>query len=78
MVQSWEKYIQKHPLKKELYEIIRDIAIDNIDHYDIKRLGWFENYFRIRKGKIRIVFVRTPVGNMIKAVDTRGDIYKNL
>jgi len=30
MVEAWKKYIDKHPNKKELQEIIADIAANNL------------------------------------------------
>jgi hypothetical protein len=39
-------------------------------------LFWYDRYFRIRKWKIRIVFIKEKDWNRIKAVDTRWDIYK--
>ena len=76
MTKSWEKYIEKNPLKKELNEIIKDISEDNLSIYYVKKLEWYDNYYRIRKWKIRIVFTKDEDWNRIKAVDTRGNIYK--
>jgi|GEM_PF-4937847 len=58
MVEAWKKYIDKHPYKKELEEIIRDIRDNTLSDYQLIPLGGSENHFRIRKGKIRIVFVK--------------------
>ncbi len=77
MVEAWKKYIDKHPLKNELKEIISDIAADNLSDYTLKKMQWYKDHFRIRKGNIRIVFIKRDSGNVIKAVDTRGDIYKS-
>lgn len=76
MTKSWEKYIEKNPLKQELKEIIKDISEDNLSIYYVKKLEWYDNYYRIRKWKIRIVFTKDEDWNRIKAVDTRGNIYK--
>ena len=78
MVKSWEKYINKSPLKKELNEIIKDISNNNLSEYYIKKLIWYDNLFRIRVGKIRIVFEKRIDGNYIVAVDTRWQIYRGL
>lgn len=76
MTKSWEKYIQKNVLKNELKKIIEDISNDNLQDYEIKALSWYKNYYRIRKWKIRIVFIKNNSWNEIVAVDTRWDIYK--
>jgi hypothetical protein len=39
MVSAWEKYIQKHPLRSVLFSIIRDIADNHLDNYDVKKLA---------------------------------------
>ena len=76
MTKSWEKFIKKNYFKSELEKIISDIEGDILEDYQITKLSWFENYYRIRKWKIRIIFIKKVSWNEIKAVDTRGDIYK--
>lgn len=78
MVAKWEKFIQKHPFKKELENIIKDIRDDKLNNYYIKPLKWYDNYFRIRKWKIRIVFQKWENENLIVSVDTRWNIYRGL
>lgn len=77
MTKSWEKYIEKNPFKKELFNIIKDISENNLSKYQITKISWKDNYFRIRKWKIRIIFIKKDDWNEIYAVDTRGDIYKS-
>jgi len=76
MVKTWEKYIKKSPFKKELDLIINDISNNNLDKYYIKKLVWYDNLYRIRKGNIRIVFQINIDWNYILAVDTRWQIYR--
>ncbi|MDD2565658.1 MAG: hypothetical protein PHZ26_02135 [Candidatus Gracilibacteria bacterium] len=78
MTKTWEKFINKNSFKSELKKIISDIEINNLQDYQIAKLSGYENYYRIRKGKIRIIFIKNVSGNEIKAVDTRGDIYKGM
>jgi hypothetical protein len=59
-----------------LEKIIRDISNDNLSWYFIVKLKWHENYYRIRKWKIRVVFIKNNDWNEICAVDTRWSIYK--
>jgi hypothetical protein len=44
--------------------------------YDIKGMEWYKDYYRLRKGRIRIVFTKVGGENMIKAVNERWNIYK--
>lgn len=76
MVQKWEKFISKNPYKNIINEIIIDILNNKLDDYYIKKLTWYDNYFRIRKWNIRIVFQKSNQENKIVAVDTRGNIYR--
>ncbi len=76
MTKSWEKYINKNIYKKELKSIIEDILKNNLSSYIVVKLKWYENYFRIRKWKIRVVFIKKEDENEIVAVDTRWDVYK--
>lgn len=76
MVKAWEKYIEKSRYRKVLDVIIEDILNDNLSGYDIKEMKWYENYYRLRKWRIRIVFTKIDGNNMIKAVNERGNIYK--
>ena len=78
MVKSWEKYINKSPLKIKIYNIIKDISENNIWDYYVKKLSWYDDLYRIRIWKIRIVFQKKIDWNYIVAVDTRGQIYRNL
>lgn len=76
MTKSWEKYISKNNFKDDLEKIIEDISNNNLSSYPVVKLKWYDNYFRIRKWKIRIVFIKKDEWNEISAVDTRWDIYK--
>ncbi|MBW7954699.1 hypothetical protein H3C61_02715 [Candidatus Gracilibacteria bacterium] len=78
MTKSWEKYISKNAYKSELKSIIEDILKNNLSSYIVVKLKGYENYFRIRRGKIRIVFIKKEDENEIVAVDTRGDVYKGI
>ena len=78
MVKSWEKYINKSLFKNELNLIIKNIALNNLEWYYIRKLGWYDDLYRIRKWKIRIIFQKKNNCNYIVAVDTRGQIYRRL
>ena len=76
MTKSWEKYISKNKFRNELKKIVEDISNDDLSWYVLVKLKWYKNHYRIRKGKIRIVFIRQSIWNEIVAVDTRWDVYK--
>ncbi len=78
MTKNWEKYIKKNPYKNEIKSIIENIVDNNFSWYDFSKLKWYKNYYRIRKWKIRIVFIINSSWNKIVAIDTRWDIYKKI
>ena len=63
-------------------QIIRKIYDDifhlNIKNYDVKPLQGYKNFYRLRKGKIRIVFYKQNNHGEIVDADFRKNIYKNL
>jgi len=78
MVKKWQKQLEKYPYKSEISAIIRDIILWDTEKYDIVKLSWFHNHYRIRKWKVRIVFKKLSDENEIIAVDTRWQIYKGM
>lgn len=76
MTKDWEKYINKNLFKEEIKTIIKSIEKNELQNYEVIKLNWYKNYFRIRKWKIRIVFIKKDTWNEIVAVDTRWNIYK--
>ena len=52
---------------------------DVFDTLDIKKLKWYENRYRLRVGKYRILFEKYEDKLVILVIDvwSRGDIYKN-
>lgn len=67
--------------KKErgiLARILNDIRSLKIREYDVKALKSHKNLFRLRKGKIRIIFAKTDTIGVIINIGFRKDIYKNL
>jgi len=72
------KYLSKLEKKVQL-KLVR--AIDRLpDLGDIKKMRGqtIESVFRLRIGKYRVVFQRKEGSIRILAIDTRGDIYKQL
>jgi mRNA-degrading endonuclease RelE of RelBE toxin-antitoxin system len=64
--------------KKERAMLLRIFSsIENLDikKYDIKALKGFPGLYRLRKGKIRIVFAKKGKKGIIYDVGFRKDIY---
>lgn len=78
MVKKWQKKLDKlnADLSKKLYLIVNDIINLNLDSYKIDKLEWFENLYKTRKWKIRIVFSKIDNKWIIENIDFRWDVYK--
>lgn len=76
--------IQKFLLKldrdrRSIYmEIFQDIRVLNLEKYDVQALKGLKGLFRLRKGKIRIIFTKQNSTGFILNADFRGDIYKGI
>ena len=76
--------IQKFLLKldrdrRSIYmEIFQDIRILNLGRYDVQPLKGFKGLFRLRKGKIKIVFTKQNNMGVIVNADFRGGVYKGI
>lgn len=68
--------------KKErgvLSKILTDVRTGELRSYDVKPLKGYKGFFRLRKGKIRIVFAKTEQGShVVVDIAYRKDVYKNL
>lgn len=59
-----------------LLKILANIRLWKISGYDIKPLKGYKGFFRLRKGKIRIVFTKRGEVGIIINIGYRKDIYK--
>ena len=59
-----------------ILSIMEKIFILDLDWLDIKKLEWEINLFRIRKGKIRIIFKKLENSWVIIDLNYRDKIYK--
>lgn len=64
--------------KAVFLKIFADIRSLNLSNYDIKALQGITDVFRLRKGDIRIIFVKNKNKGIILDIAYRKDIYKNL
>ena len=77
-----DKFIQKQDIREEVREELKKFFKkskgENIN-IDVKKLsGVWAGYYRIRKGKLRIIFEvnKTEKILFVEKVDFRGDVYK--
>lgn len=61
-----------------LSKILADIRTLTLKNYDIKPLKGYKGVFRLRKGKIRAVFVKIQNKGMLINMAYRKDVYKNI
>ncbi len=75
-----QKFLLKLSWKQraEILAILEKILSGNTAWLDLRKLEWNHYLFRIRKGKIRIVFSSESGGNKIINLDYRDSIYNNL
>ncbi|PCI20487.1 plasmid stabilization protein [Candidatus Wolfebacteria bacterium] len=65
--------------RKRVREIIDKIKNKDTKYLDIRKLKGFDNMFRVRKGRIRIIFRSENNLMIIDCISIRGDaIYKKL
>ncbi len=72
------KFIQKLSQKEQntLIECILKIENNDIENQDIKKLSGFSDTYRFRKGKFRIVFIKSENHTQIINISYRKDAYK--
>ncbi len=59
--------------RKEIKEIISNIVNGAYEHMDLRKLGGYASRYRIRKGRIRIIFTLYEHGAIIEKIDFRND-----
>jgi len=75
-----EKFLRSLSRKERasLTSVLGNIRILNISHYDVKPLKGYKGLFRLRKGRIRVVFSKSARGGRVVNIAFRKDIYKNI
>jgi hypothetical protein len=76
MVKKRQKQLDKFSSFFNIDKIINDILSNSLSHYDIIKLSWYSDLYRLRKWKIRIIFKKSLSKTEIINIDTRGDVYK--
>ncbi|MBT9131089.1 MAG: hypothetical protein DDT42_01275 [candidate division WS2 bacterium] len=77
-----EKFIERQNIRVEVREELKKFLMkmksENVN-IDLKKLsGEWEGYYRLRKGKLRIIFEpnKTDKVLFVERIDLRGDVYK--
>jgi mRNA interferase RelE/StbE len=77
-----DKFIQKHNVRIKVRNEIKKFLIKmkgkNVN-IDLSKLsGEWQGYYRIRKGKLRIIFEVSKSARVlfVEKIDFRGDVYK--
>lgn len=78
MPKGREKYLSKLTNKEKLQQAVQDILDDNISSYDVEKLSWYENSYRLRVWWFRIVFLKTKNSIEILEIKSRWDVYKRI
>jgi len=64
--------------KKKLKMILNKIKLEKFDGFDIKKLKGHDDIFRVRKGKMRIIFRKKRNNVYILAIERRCDNTYNI
>ena len=78
MAKAWMKFLLKVNLKirLKLEIIIEKIMLNDFEGLHVKSISWKEWYYRVRLWKIRIIFIKSEIENIIDEIWYRWDIYK--
>ncbi len=79
MTKKYLKYLARLPKQQrlKLALILENIGNLKLKSLDIKKLSGYENLFRCRTGKFRIVFEKGNCYGEIIEIETRGNSYKS-
>ena len=63
---------------KEIKNILKNIKLKQLSGFDIKKLKGHDNIFRVRKGNLRVIFLKYSDGVKILAIERKGDNTYNI
>jgi mRNA-degrading endonuclease RelE of RelBE toxin-antitoxin system len=75
MVDRLTKFLRKQPddLRRLVLALIDGILSGQLKDGDVKKLKGKQSLYRLRKGRIRIIFEKRPEGFFVKKVTLRDD-----
>lgn len=70
-----EKFLRKQSIRKRkmVIKLIDDLLRGDFENCSVVKLKGYRNLFRIRKGKIRVIFTKTKDHIVIKKVSFRNE-----
>ncbi len=73
-----EKFLRKieKKLALNLMAVLRHIVALKLDDYDVEKMKGFDDHYRIRVGKIRIIFLKSSQKGTPIYIEYRGGVYK--
>lgn len=73
-----EKFLSKleKKLAQKIAKVLLNIVALNLKAYDLEKMGGFKDHYRIRIGKIRIIFIKTKEKGIPIYIEYRGSAYK--
>jgi len=76
MTKSYLKYISRLSLKEQIKfgAVLEKISSNNFEELDIKKLKGRDNAYRVRVGKLRIIFTKGKRNEVVEILP-RGDAY---
>jgi len=77
MVDQKHKFLQKlSPKERKVYaDLLMRIQNNELASLDCKPLKWHLWFFRVRKGKIRIIFLKADGWNIVQNINYRWSVY---
>lgn len=80
MVDKIQKVLDKlsEKEKEQIKKILKEILDGHLAGYDIKKLKGHQDIYRIRKGRIRIIYQQNMNGIFLLAIERRSDTTYNL
>jgi len=64
--------------KKKINTILNNIKQGRLDTLDVKKLKGYNDVFRVRKGKLRIIFIKKEENISILTIEKRSDNTYNI
>ena len=80
MTSSIEKFLAKVTAKEKtvLDAVAKKVQENDLTELDIKKLSGYEDLFRVRKGKFRIIFQINKTSTKMLTIEKRSDTTYNL
>ncbi len=78
MTKDYIKFLKKSPYRKKIEQLLQDLADNKLYWYDVKKIVWEKDTYRIRIWEVRCIFQVIKGRNYIIDIDTRQSVYKDI